>query len=401
VPASSAAPVPPTCEATTPGGPVFIAEDCVDPALSQPYTDIDEQRTTTDPATNVTVSYRYIHGGFTGTSARFAFYFPAPAQYKGRFFESTYPTATQEDADRATIAFAISNGAYVVSTNNAGGVTAAPVLGGYRVNAASAKYSRVVAAQVYRTSARPRGYIYGASGGAYQTVGAVESTEGVWDGAVPRWSSAIGALLLVPASPREGESPVAVMASREATRPPLRLCRGGPGVTVLWGGSFIPRGWPRSEGDSLHSSRYRHEKGSVVSSPGSETLGAIFAFSSVLVPYCMGAIASAGAIASGRAPAGGGAADPWSSWINPTSIIGGVLAQWPYVLPTSLKVSAAAAPTPTLTTVLVVFDVAAVVTAPSLALLYVLDQHNLLPEEGTASSPGGDRGSPASRPPSS
>src|SRR6186997_3618182 len=45
--------------------------------------------------------------------------------------------------------------------------------------------------------------------------------------------------------------------------------------------------------------------------------GAAFALSSVLVPYCMGAIA--GAIASGRIPAGGVAGDPWSSWLNPTS----------------------------------------------------------------------------------
>jgi hypothetical protein len=72
-----------------------------------------------------------------------------------------------------------------VSTNNGGGVTAAPVLGGYRVNAAAAKYSRVVAARVYRTSARPRGYIYGGSGGAYQAIGALENTDGVWDGGVP------------------------------------------------------------------------------------------------------------------------------------------------------------------------------------------------------------------------
>ena len=52
--------------------------------------------------------------------------------------------------------------------------------------------------------------------------------------------------------------------------------------------------------------------------------GAAFALSSVLVPYCMGAIA--GAIASGRVPAGGVAGDPWDSWVNPTSVLGGVLA---------------------------------------------------------------------------
>ena len=52
--------------------------------------------------------------------------------------------------------------------------------------------------------------------------------------------------------------------------------------------------------------------------------GAAFASSSVLVPYCMGAVA--GAIASGRVPAGGVAGDPWTSWVNPTSVLGGVLA---------------------------------------------------------------------------
>ena len=52
--------------------------------------------------------------------------------------------------------------------------------------------------------------------------------------------------------------------------------------------------------------------------------GAAFAASSVLVPYCMGAVA--GGIASGRVPAGGQAGDPVHSWINPTSILGGVLA---------------------------------------------------------------------------
>src|SRR6187455_1473407 len=52
--------------------------------------------------------------------------------------------------------------------------------------------------------------------------------------------------------------------------------------------------------------------------------GAAFAASSVLVPYCMGAIA--GGIASGRVPAGGQPGDPVHSWINPTSVVAGVLA---------------------------------------------------------------------------
>jgi cytochrome d ubiquinol oxidase subunit II len=53
-------------------------------------------------------------------------------------------------------------------------------------------------------------------------------------------------------------------------------------------------------------------------------LGACFAGSSVLVPYCMGAMV--GGIASGRVPPGGEAGDPVHSWINPTSVVAGVLA---------------------------------------------------------------------------
>ena len=221
--------------------------------------------------------------------------------------------------------------------------------------------------------------------------------------------------------------------------------------------------------------------------------GAVFAASSVLVPYCMGTVA--GAIASGRVPAGGKAGDPWSSWVNPTSILGGVLAvcvvaylaavylvwdarrlsddgmveyfrtrafaaglvagvvalvgvfvlnadaeylfdgltsralpvvllsaaggvtslvllrqsnhrgarvaavvavasvvvawgvaQWDYVLPESLTVAEAAAPSGTITAVLVATGLAILLIFPAFALLYVLDQRGLLPEESVAES---------------
>jgi cytochrome d ubiquinol oxidase subunit II len=216
--------------------------------------------------------------------------------------------------------------------------------------------------------------------------------------------------------------------------------------------------------------------------------GAAFAISSVLVPYCFGAVV--GGIASGRVPAGGKAGDPWDSWVNPTSVLGGVLAvcltaylaafflvqdaerlsdetmvayfrarataaamaagvvavvgifvlsndadylfdgltsralplvilsavcglaalvlvaravrrgarlaavgavaslvvawgvaQWDYLLPTSLTVSQAAAPNGTITAVLVATALAAVLIVPAFVLLYVLDQKTLLPEE--------------------
>jgi cytochrome bd ubiquinol oxidase subunit II len=227
----------------------------------------------------------------------------------------------------------------------------------------------------------------------------------------------------------------------------------------------------------------------VVTTRSRRIFGGAFALSSVLVPYCMGAVA--GGIASGRVPVGGQAGDPVDSWINPTSILGGVLAvaavaylsavylvwdarrlgeadmaeyfrrravvsavvvaviavvgifvlradasylfdgltsralplvilsvvcgiaalvlllrdaprgarvlavlavasvvvswgvaQWPYLLPESLTVSAAAAPSGTLTAVLAAVVLAAVIVLPGFVLLYVLDQKGLLPEEG-------------------
>jgi cytochrome d ubiquinol oxidase subunit II len=228
---------------------------------------------------------------------------------------------------------------------------------------------------------------------------------------------------------------------------------------------------------------------SVVTLRNRRLFGAAFATSSVLVPYCMGAVA--GGIASGRVPAGGRAGDPVDSWINPTSVVTGVLAvtavaylaavylvwearrdgdtelteyfrrralvsavvvavvsavgmvvlhedashvfdgmtgralpvvvlgvacgfgalvllardatrgaralavlavaglvvawgvaQWPYLLPATLTVSAAAAPSGTLKALIAIVVLAAVVVGPAFVLLYVLAQRRVLPEEG-------------------
>jgi cytochrome d ubiquinol oxidase subunit II len=57
------------------------------------------------------------------------------------------------------------------------------------------------------------------------------------------------------------------------------------------------------------------------------------------------------------------------------------VAQFPYLLPTSLRIDQAAAPDPTLTIVFIVFAVAAVLVLPSLGLLYTLAQRDLLESE--------------------
>ncbi len=56
------------------------------------------------------------------------------------------------------------------------------------------------------------------------------------------------------------------------------------------------------------------------------------------------------------------------------------VAQFPYLLPTSLKISEAAAPTDTLTSVIIVFLFAGIIVLPALGLLYWLSQKELLSE---------------------
>src|SRR5688572_14726678 len=53
-------------------------------------------------------------------------------------------------------------------------------------------------------------------------------------------------------------------------------------------------------------------------------LGAGFALSSLVTPYFLGAVV--GGVASGRVPAGIAEGDVVTSWVNPTSVLGGVLA---------------------------------------------------------------------------
>ncbi len=53
-------------------------------------------------------------------------------------------------------------------------------------------------------------------------------------------------------------------------------------------------------------------------------LGGLFASASVLIPFAFGAVL--GGIASGRVGVGNAVGDPWSSWLNPTSALIGVIA---------------------------------------------------------------------------
>lgn len=161
-----------------------------DPLYDKPYVDIDEWLE--DP-----VRHRYVHGGFEGTECRFSVYFPPAERYEGRFFQPLMAVSGTENAANRpamqgaliadTIPFAIESGGYLVESNQ-GRMVMFPgedaTIVGYRASAAVARYSRVLAAQMYGEH-RAYGYIFGGSGGAYKTIGCMENCIGVWDGAVP------------------------------------------------------------------------------------------------------------------------------------------------------------------------------------------------------------------------
>ena len=167
--------------------PNSVPSGLTDAKFKEPYIDVDEWR-------DKPVRHRYVHGGFRGTEARFSFYFPAKEQYKGRFFQHVTPAPSSELLDGQGIGssgtkehmiFSLANGAYFVQTNEGGlaAIAGDQTIVGYRVNAAAAEYSRVVAEEMYGP-ARPYGYAFGGSGGCFKTLSGFENTT-TWDGVVP------------------------------------------------------------------------------------------------------------------------------------------------------------------------------------------------------------------------
>ncbi len=160
-----------------------------DPMYEKPYIDEDEWR-------GEPVRYRYVHGGFEGTDCKFSFYFPPPETYEGRFYQHLMAVSGMEKAAFEpamagfmidhSIEFTTAAGAYFVESNQ-GRITMFPgedPTVQYRASAAAARYSRVVAADMYGPH-RPYGYVFGGSGGSLKTFGCFESALSVWDGALP------------------------------------------------------------------------------------------------------------------------------------------------------------------------------------------------------------------------
>lgn len=154
-----------------------------DPMFQRPYIDRDEWQEDG--------RFRYVHGGFEGTDCLFAFFFPQPQVYSGRFFQYLAPVPGSENAaltddGRWHIEFALNSGGYFVESNMGcpcGFVAPRDSTLFYRSSAAVAGYSRSLAMEMYG-DAHSHGYLYGGSGGAYKVFSCIENTT-VWDGAVP------------------------------------------------------------------------------------------------------------------------------------------------------------------------------------------------------------------------
>ena len=173
---AQAAPAP----CVTVGQAMQVTADCVDPTYRTPVIDSETEETAPVP-------HHRVRGHFEGTNIQFNIYLHAQdkkAQWEGRFFQYTYPIAFPGQqptslADDRAIGFALSSGGYAVQAGNTF------VSLGYRHAAAAAKFAETVAARYYGSSRPIYGYLYGPSGGSFQTIGAAENTTGVWQGFVP------------------------------------------------------------------------------------------------------------------------------------------------------------------------------------------------------------------------
>lgn len=148
-------------------GAVQVTPNCVDATYQMVVIDAEEDFT-------APVAHRRISGHFDGTNIDFNVYLPKSG-WDGRFFQMVYPLQNST-ADDHEIGFGASSGGY---TNRVAGG------GGYRADAAVAKLSRAIAAEYYKTDQTIYGYVYGGSGGSLVTVGAIENTFDVWQGAIP------------------------------------------------------------------------------------------------------------------------------------------------------------------------------------------------------------------------
>lgn len=152
-----------------------------DPYFGDPFIDEDVWR-------DEPVRHRYVHGGFTGTDTRFAFYFPEARHYDGRFVHFLEGGAGGHEKSPGSplfMAWTQTFGAYYIESNQGhldlDPGPPDPTILNFRASAESARYARTLAADMYGWAPH-HGYLFGGSGGGVRTIYGLEHVFDVWDG---------------------------------------------------------------------------------------------------------------------------------------------------------------------------------------------------------------------------
>lgn len=176
--------------------PLAVNATCVDPDFNDKTLVVDstQEQVLTMPD-GTTIPYTEVKGYFpplrtqaelppgitrspTTANHSVVWRFPNKKFWHNRFFQQTYPLPI-ESLNTADNQFAFTSGAFTVA------VISGDPSAGYRVIAAAAKLAKVYANKLYGNSGKIYGYLWGASGGSVQSMGANEGSTGVWDGIIP------------------------------------------------------------------------------------------------------------------------------------------------------------------------------------------------------------------------
>lgn len=150
----------------------------------QPFIDVDEWR-------DVPCRFRYLHGGFEGSSTRFSLYFPDASNFSGRFLQYLQGGAggNERSAGADVLQLAFDNGMYLIESNQ-GHINNPAELADdlsvllWRASARSAEYGREMADAMYG-GPPDHGFLLGGSGGAVRAFLCIQARPDLWQGAVP------------------------------------------------------------------------------------------------------------------------------------------------------------------------------------------------------------------------
>ena len=154
-----------------------VTADCIDPLYTQPV--IDSETDETSP-----VPHHRVSGHFEGTNS--IQHLPAPPGGQGEVGRAILPVHLPDRVHRAEHRPRERPGhRFRASERGLRGAAGKAPSHSDTGTRPPRKFAKTVAASYYGSDRQIFGYLYGPSGGSFQTVGAAENTDGVWQGFVP------------------------------------------------------------------------------------------------------------------------------------------------------------------------------------------------------------------------